>query len=341
MINAKVIKEMAEDVKVLYVEDDLELRDNTMLLLTKFFNSVDAAKDGEEGLSLYRKHKHDLVISDINMPKMDGITMSRAIKMDDPEQYILITSAHDESEHLMNLIDAGIEQFILKPLEVEKFLKGIYRAVKAVSDRRLLKEYSDLLEHNTIELMEKNRELEKLNKIFKHKIISKTVLKRAEKTEEKTVKQEVKPAREENYMEYIMPSDIEELSDLEEEVDSAISMMVLSDRFEMEYIETITQRLEKMSSLLYGYPIFMELSVGIRDLVTGLKGIDQENDLLFKKISIYLESFIFVLTKWKNEVLIEGVANPNMYDSSLLNDIKMVCERIDGTESDGGDMELF
>lgn len=332
MINAKVIKEMAEDIKVLYVEDDLNLRDNTMLLLAKFFNSVDAAKDGEEGLELYRRHRHDLVISDINMPKMDGITMSRAIKTDDSEQYIMVTSAHDESEHLMKLIDAGIDQFILKPLEAEKFLKGIYRAVKTVSDAKMLERYGAMLEQSNIELVEKNRELEHLNKLLEHKIVNPV----SKKTEEKTDH----PVQEENYMDYLVPSDIEELNDLEEEVESVISLMILSDRFVTENVAKFSQKLERMSALLSGYPIFMELAANIRNLSSSLQSIDPDDTVLFKKISLYLESFIYVLSKWKEDVWIKGVGNPNMYDSSLINDICMVCDRVSGTEQDG-EIELF
>ena len=339
MVNAKEIKALCEGISVLYVEDDRPLRESTVLLLKKFFDKVDAASNGEEGITLYKAGAYDLVISDINMPKMDGIAMSRMIKNEEMEQYILITSAHDESEHLIKLIDAGIDQFILKPLETEKFLGGIYRAVKAVSDKKLLAEYADLLERHAIELSEKNKELEQLNKLLKYKIVTTCAEEhhRIEKVEEK----EKKRGSEENYMEYVIASDIEELSDLEEEVDSAISMMVLSNRFDTGHIENITVKLEKMSSLLHGYPIFMELAVGIRDLTRGLGAIEAGNDQLFKKISIYLESFIFVLAKWKKDVLIEGVENPNMYDSSLLNDIRMMCDRIYGNESDGGEMELF
>lgn len=339
MVDLNIIKELAGDVRVLYVEDDFDLRDNTMLLLSKFFNSVDAAKDGQEGLSLYREFRHDLVISDINMPVMNGIAMSMAIKEEDPEQHIVITSAHDESEHLIKLIEAGIEQFILKPLETEKFLKGICHAVKTIHDKKMLVQYAEMLEKNAIELMEKNRELERLNKLLTHKIVEAGSGPAEE--EKKGVTAEKRAAPEENYMEYVIASDIEELSDLEEEVDSAISMMVLGDRFDPANAAAITERLEKMSSLLYGYPIFLELSVGVRELAKGLSRIEPGNRELFKKISIYLESFIYVLSKWKKDVLIEGVSNPNMYDSSLLNDIRMMCDRIDGNESDGGEMELF
>jgi len=339
MVNAKEIKALCEGISVLYVEDDIQLRESTLLLLKKFFDTVDAAENGEAGMALYRSGEYDLVISDINMPKMDGIAMSRIIKGENPEQYILITSAHDESEHLIKLIDTGIDQFILKPLETEKFLGGIYRSVKTVSDKKLLTEYADLLERHAIELAEKNRELEQLNKLLTYKIV--TTCAEEHHREETTEEAEKKRGNEENYMEYVIASDIEELSDLEEEVDSAISLMVLSNRFDTGHIRNITQKLEKMSSLLHGYPIFMELAVGIRDLSKGLGEIEAGNDVLFKKISIYLESFIFVLTKWKKDVLIEGVADPNMYDSSLLNDIRMMCDRIYGNESDGGEMELF
>lgn len=340
MIDAHVIKELAKDIRVLYVEDDVDLRENTLLLLNKFFAAVDAAKDGEEGLAMYRQNGYDLVISDINMPKMDGIDMSRAIKKKREEQYILITSAHDESKHLLKLIDAGIDQFILKPLEVEKFLKGIYRAVKTVSDAKMMESYGAMLEQSNIELLEKNRELERLNKLLEHKIVNPSHHPGVAEGKKEAVKKEEKISPEENYMEYLVPSDIEELNDLEEEVESVISMMILSDRFETENVVKFIQKLERMSSLLYGYPIFMELAVNIRNLTEALSAIDSEDTALFKKISLFLESFIYVLSKWKEDVWIKGVENPNMYDSSLINDIRMMCDRVTGVEQDG-EVELF
>lgn len=341
MSDVTIIKELAKEISVLYVEDDLDLRENTLLLLGKFFDKIDVAKDGQEGVEMYQKNPYDLVISDINMPRMDGIEMSQSIKKIREEQYILITSAHDESKHLMRLIDTGIDQFILKPLEVEKFLKSIYRAVKTISDDKLLKSYSELLEKSNIELVEKNHELEKLNKILKIKIVNQKEPAPVQIDEKKSEKGEDKPLPDENYMEYILPSDIEELSDLEEEIESAISLMILNNRFETEKVEVFYQKLEKMSSLLYGYPIFMELSVNIRNLAAALAGMVMEDEEVFKKMSIFLESFIYVLSKWKEDVLIKGVKNPNIYDSSLINDMQMMCDRIAGVENDGGDMELF
>ncbi|MEA3384245.1 MAG: response regulator, partial [Campylobacterota bacterium] len=80
MIDIKELKELASKFSILYVEDESSLQKSVSTYLKKLFNSVDIAKDGEEGLELYKLNKYDLIITDINMPHMNGLEMSKQIK---------------------------------------------------------------------------------------------------------------------------------------------------------------------------------------------------------------------------------------------------------------------
>ncbi|MBF0538182.1 MAG: sigma 54-interacting transcriptional regulator [Nitrospirae bacterium] len=135
------LKRYASGLSVLYVEDDDTMRHETYHILTKFFTSVETAANGREGLQSYRQRQYDLVISDIRMPLMDGIKMTSEIKGINKEQSIIITSAYDESEYLVELINIGIDNFIIKPLNNKKFLETLLQACRNVTYEKQIQRY--------------------------------------------------------------------------------------------------------------------------------------------------------------------------------------------------------
>ena len=94
------IKELAKyskELRVLYVEDEDAVRLEMADYLSDFFGQVETAANGLDGLNKYRLNNHDIVISDIKMPVMDGIDMVREIKKLNNGQYIIVISAYSES----------------------------------------------------------------------------------------------------------------------------------------------------------------------------------------------------------------------------------------------------
>ncbi|MDD2585897.1 MAG: response regulator [Syntrophomonadaceae bacterium] len=146
IVNPRELKETARDITVLYVEDDKELNRNTTRLLSTFFRSVVTAFNGVEGLDQYHAAKYDLVITDINMPLMNGVRMAREIKASNPGQIIVVISAHDETSYLLELINLGVEYFVLKPLDINQFLIALDKAVKLARFHQLEEEYKRNLE---------------------------------------------------------------------------------------------------------------------------------------------------------------------------------------------------
>lgn len=132
-INIVKLKKYASECSVLYVEDDELIRTQTASFLARFFPDVVLAEDGSIGLSKYKQRKFDVVITDINMPQMNGIEMIEAIKEINYEQIILVTSAHNDSEYLMKLINLHVMQFILKPFDNKQFLYILYKIVEGLS----------------------------------------------------------------------------------------------------------------------------------------------------------------------------------------------------------------
>ncbi len=144
--------ESNKDLKVLYVEDSEMVRESTCDILDEFFESIDVAINGEEGLQLYKQFYeenntfYDIVITDINMPKMNGIEMIESICGLNKRANIIVMSAHNESEYLLKLINMGISNFILKPIEISRFKTVISNTIESVVDQKKLKDYHAKIE---------------------------------------------------------------------------------------------------------------------------------------------------------------------------------------------------
>lgn len=129
MITYESVYKNTKDFRVLYVEDDEICRREANDIFLYFFYKIDLACDGADGLEKYVKFfsKHnryyDLVITDISMPKMDGVELSRAIKDTNPTQNIVVISAYDNSQNLIELINIGVNNFLLKPIDYNKILE--------------------------------------------------------------------------------------------------------------------------------------------------------------------------------------------------------------------------
>jgi len=159
MIDLINLKELAKDITVLYVEDNDIARKKTHELLSKVFEKVDTAPNGQEGLSLYMKHKYDLVISDIVMAKLNGLEMVTSIKQVHKAQRIIFLSSYSDISFLTQAIELGIDGFIFKPIEHEKFFDVIHKLLIQVKYTRENRQYKinleDLVSQRTKQLEDK------------------------------------------------------------------------------------------------------------------------------------------------------------------------------------------
>jgi len=136
MTDIKALKSLARDFKILYVEDEPELRNAIGIYLQKIFNNVDTAENGKEGLKKYQKHHYDIVITDIQMPYMNGLEMIAEIKVLDTEQEIIIISAYAEPSYFLDAIRLGINGYIIKPVNYEQMNMTLYKSVRKLTQFR-------------------------------------------------------------------------------------------------------------------------------------------------------------------------------------------------------------
>lgn len=152
----KILKEIGFDVDVLIVEDDEVLLNQIKNLLSKFFRRVDVAVHGLEALNRLSERSYDLIITDLTMPLIDGFSLIENIRKLDLEQKIMVISAHSESQKLLNLIDMGIDAFLLKPVNMEILLLKLYKIAQEIHDKKLLDNYMQMLETSNTELRSKD-----------------------------------------------------------------------------------------------------------------------------------------------------------------------------------------
>ncbi len=131
--------ELLKTFRVLYVEDETALREDVYQNISPFVKEVVTAGDGAEGLKLYMqdKNRFDLIITDILMPKMNGLEMVDEIRKVDSEIPIIYTTAFNDSDYMIKTIEQSIISYIIKPIDIEILLKGIDKASLKIDNERL------------------------------------------------------------------------------------------------------------------------------------------------------------------------------------------------------------
>lgn len=152
------LRELSKEFKILYVEDEDDLRVGVVNYLKKIFKNVSCAKDGLEGLQLYKKETPDIVITDIHMPNLNGIDMAKKIKELNKKQEIIIISAYTESKYFLDSIKIGVSGYIIKPINFDQMNEELYKTVY-----KLKKFQENELYNNNLENLIDQRTKEKQN----------------------------------------------------------------------------------------------------------------------------------------------------------------------------------
>jgi CheY-like chemotaxis protein len=129
MAELKKLKIDCKGMSILYVEDNETLRKNAFTLLSKFFDTVYIAEDGQKGLELFQEFHPEIVLTDINMPRMSGLELSSRIRKLSSDTEIIIMSAFDDKENLHKGISIGISGFIAKPVSMTNLVEVLQHSV--------------------------------------------------------------------------------------------------------------------------------------------------------------------------------------------------------------------
>ena len=168
MVDYIFLEEYGSKISVLFVEDDMGIAKEMGLLLKEIFYKVDVAIDGKEALKTYIQYNqenrasYDLVITDIQMPNMNGIELIENIYKENPKQQVIVLSAHNETEYLMELVNIGISHFILKPIEYDSFLEVIFKTSKFIYESKYQKSEKKSISIKLSDDLSWNKELKQI-----------------------------------------------------------------------------------------------------------------------------------------------------------------------------------
>jgi len=148
----------AKGLKVLYVEDNKEVANAVYKVLNLFIDNIDLAFDGEQAAQKFNENKsYDLILTDLNMPKLNGLELIELIRKEDSHIPIIVISAYGEQDFLFKAIQAGIDGFILKPLQAGQFKKVLFKAIEKTliykennKNLSFLKQYQDITNRSSI-----------------------------------------------------------------------------------------------------------------------------------------------------------------------------------------------
>jgi len=133
---ARDMQEILKTVKILYVEDEAEAREELTDVLKRRAGKVITAENGRQGLELFEAHTPDIVIADLYMPEMDGLEMLRRIREGGHEPAVIVVSAVEDVETILSAIDTGIVKYILKPVNMQELLEVLAERAAELYERR-------------------------------------------------------------------------------------------------------------------------------------------------------------------------------------------------------------
>ncbi|MEA2018907.1 MAG: response regulator [Campylobacterota bacterium] len=148
----KVIDDF-KDLKVLFVEDNADARESTIIILEEFFEQITIAIDGKDGLEKFKQGDFNLIITDIQMPNLNGIEMSKEIRKLNNTIPIIILSAYNENEYLRDSIKIGMLGYINKPVDIEELILNVYKSINnnnIIFNDDILDEHKDNIDVDSI-----------------------------------------------------------------------------------------------------------------------------------------------------------------------------------------------
>jgi len=161
--------QFAKDLTLLYVEDDESSRIQTLDILKLFFQDILVAVNGKEACYKFDNYKIDFIMTDINMPKINGLEFIHHVRETNKEVPVFILSAHSDTSFFLESISLGVDGYLIKPLDSFQFVDQVKKIVHKLFLQQQLKEYHENLEQKVIEqvqeLMDKDKILIQQSKL--------------------------------------------------------------------------------------------------------------------------------------------------------------------------------
>lgn len=108
------------ELKLLYAEDDIKLQTQYGKFFETLFSKVFICSDGEEAYEYYQYYNPDIIVTDINMPKINGLEFAKKVRQENKETKIIMLTSYSDKEKLLEAITLNLVEYLIKPVKLSK-----------------------------------------------------------------------------------------------------------------------------------------------------------------------------------------------------------------------------
>ncbi len=129
------------NLKILYVEDDDIARENGVEYLENYFESIFEAPNAITALKLYEEYQPDIIITDIEMPKLNGLDFVKQIREKDKKTQVIVITAYSDTAYLLKAVELQLVKYLIKPVKEKEFDEALALCVESINE-----EYSNIVD---------------------------------------------------------------------------------------------------------------------------------------------------------------------------------------------------
>jgi len=129
---------MNNNLTLLYVEDDDEVRENFQEIFQSYFKNVMTADNGKSAMQLYNKHSIDVAILDISIPEINGLSVAQQIRAIDSKIELIMLTAYSDQEKLLKAVNLQLFSYLIKPVSSDKLFTTLHNVTNKLSQTNIL-----------------------------------------------------------------------------------------------------------------------------------------------------------------------------------------------------------
>lgn len=172
-------KSLTSNIRVLYVEDDDIARENGIEYLENYFDHIYDAADAITALTLYKEYNPDIIITDIQMPKLNGLEFVKRVREKDQKTQVIIITAFSDTEYLLKAVELKLVKYLIKPVKEKDFENALNLCIQSIyeessnivelSNNTYFDRYNNTLVTNNEIVKLRTKEIELFTLLLKHK----------------------------------------------------------------------------------------------------------------------------------------------------------------------------
>ena len=129
-----MLKGINKNIKILYVEDDDITRENGIEYLQNYFENIYEANNAITALKLYERVKPNIIITDIQMPKLNGLEFVKRVRQKDKKVQVIIITAFSDKDYLFKAIELQLVKYLIKPIKEKELEEALFLCVEAIKN---------------------------------------------------------------------------------------------------------------------------------------------------------------------------------------------------------------